>query len=74
MPRITYFPKMSHSADDPTDHNGGRYVTISKDGIIQFWSMDFHPLRTHSVGSAGLYGRVDRVIDFWVFTDEFTND
>ncbi|XP_028518792.1 WD repeat-containing protein 49 [Exaiptasia diaphana] len=50
MPRITYFPKMSHSADDPADHNGGRYVTISKDGIIQFWSMDFNPLRTHSVG------------------------
>ena len=48
--RITYLPKLSHGTDDPTDSNGGRYVSVSKEGTLHFWSMDLmHPQRTLSV-------------------------
>ncbi|KAL9972869.1 hypothetical protein ACROYT_G019251 [Oculina patagonica] len=52
--RITYLPKLSHGADDPTDSNGGRYVSVSKEGTLHFWSMDLmHPQRTLSLGHEG---------------------
>ncbi|KAK3740293.1 hypothetical protein QZH41_018524, partial [Actinostola sp. cb2023] len=63
LPRITYFPKMSLSSDDPADTNGGRYVTVSKDGTLQFWSMDLHPLRTYSL-SNGYDSKAQRTM--WV--------
>ncbi|XP_068720558.1 cilia- and flagella-associated protein 337-like [Montipora capricornis] len=52
--RITYLPKLSHGTDDPSDSNGGRYVSVSKEGTLHFWSMDLaHPQKTLSLGNEG---------------------
>ncbi|KAK2549406.1 WD repeat-containing protein on Y chromosome [Acropora cervicornis] len=52
--RITYLPKLSHATDDPSDSNGGRYVSVSKEGTLHFWSMDLmHPQKTLSLGHEG---------------------
>ena len=50
LTRITYFPKMSHGTDDLPENNVGRYVSVSKDGAMQLWTMDLHPQRTIMVG------------------------
>lgn len=53
--RITYLPKLSHGADDPTDSNGGRYVSVSKEGTLHIWGMDLtHPQKTLSVSTTNI--------------------
>ncbi|EDO38984.1 predicted protein [Nematostella vectensis] len=50
--RITYFAKMSHGPDESGDNNVGRYVTVSREGVLHFWSMDLNPIRTITVSNA----------------------
>ena len=55
--RITHLPKVSHGTDDTTDSNGaGRYVSVSREGTLHFWTMDLmQPQKTLSVSSINIH-------------------
>ena len=44
--RISYFPKISYGPEDFADGTSGRYVAVSRDGVMTFWNMDLNLQRT----------------------------
>ncbi|XP_077992887.1 cilia- and flagella-associated protein 337-like [Glandiceps talaboti] len=61
---IKFLPTVTHrhgSVADESDHSFGRYITVSKEGVVNFWTLDMTNLR-----SVTLEQPRDKVKPMWI--------
>ena len=63
MPNLT---KKTNTLYKATDDNNGKYLTVTKDGIVNFWTTDLGHVKRHRVTHAN--SKYQRKIGVWVTT------
>ena len=63
--RLSYFPKISYGPEDVADGSSGRYVAVSRDGVMTFWNMELNLQRTVQLND-GHYNTLKGNRSVWV--------